>query len=104
MNRAKQSYTQSKRDFPQSRHARVQDAQNQAIAYLVQQEKYQKADDLDVEVTDKEVDERLDQLKQQYFQGKDEAFQKNLKDQGLTEEQVRIEIESRSSPRSSTGR
>jgi foldase protein PrsA len=95
MNRAKQSYTQSKRDFPKVGTPEYKTLQNQAIAYLVQQEKYrQKADDLDVEVTDKEIDERLDQLKQQYFQGKDEAFQKNLKDQGLTEEQVRTEIES----------
>jgi foldase protein PrsA len=95
MNRAKQSYKQSKRDFPKVGTPEYKTLQNQAIAYLVQQEKYrQKADDLDVEVTDKEIDERLDQLKQQYFQGKDEAFQKNLKDQGLTEEQVRTEIES----------
>lgn len=95
MNRAKQSYTQSKRDFPKVGTPEFKTLQNQAIAYLVQQEKYrQKADDLDVEVTDKEIDERLDQLKQQYFQGKDEAFEKNLKDQGLTEEQVRTEIES----------
>jgi parvulin-like peptidyl-prolyl isomerase len=94
MNRAKQSYKQSQRDFPKVGSQEYKTLQNQAVAYLVQQEKYrQKADDLDVEVTEKEIDDRLQQLKQQYFQGKEEAFQKNLKDQGLTEEQVRTEIE-----------
>ena len=64
--------------------------QNQAVQYLVQQEKYrQKAEDLDVEVSDKEVDGRLKQVKQQYFQGKEAEFQKNLKSQGLTVDQVR---------------
>ena len=94
MNRARQSYKQSKRDFPKVGTPEYKTLQNQAVAYLVQQEKYrQKADDLDVEVTDKEIDERVDQLKQQYFQGKEADFQKNLKQQGLTVEQVRTEIE-----------
>src|SRR5829696_566185 len=93
MTRAQSSYKQNKRDFPKTGTPEYKTLQNQAVAYLVQQEKYrQKAEDLDVEVSDKEVDQRLQQVKMQYFGGKQEEFEKNLKQQGLTEEQVRSEI------------
>jgi foldase protein PrsA len=93
MIRAKTSYQQNKRDFPKVGTPEYKTLQDQAVQYLVQQEKYrQKAEDLDVEVSDKEVDERLKQVKQQYFGGNDAQFQKNLKQQGLTVEQVRNEI------------
>lgn len=95
LGRAKTSYEQNKRPFPKVGTPEYKTVQNQAVQYLVQQEKYrQKAEDLDVEVTDKEVDDRLKQVKQQYFGGKEDEFQKNLKSQGLTVDQVRGEIES----------
>jgi foldase protein PrsA len=95
LNRAKTSYVQNKRDFPKVGTQEYKTLQTQAVQYLVQQEQYrQKAEDLDVEVTDKEIDDRLKQVKQQYFGGKEDEFQKNLKTQGLTVEQVRGEIES----------
>jgi foldase protein PrsA len=94
MIRAKTSYQQNKRDFPKVGTPEYKTLQDQAVQYLVQQEKYrQKAEDLDVEVTDKEVDERMQQVITQYFSGKREDFEKNLKQQGLNEEQVRAEIE-----------
>jgi len=43
-------------------------------------------------VTDKQVDQRLEQIKKQYFQGNQKKYEKQLKDQGLTEEQVRRDI------------
>jgi foldase protein PrsA len=95
LNRAKTSYEQNKRDFPKVGTPEYKTLQNQAVQYLVQQEKYrQSAEDLDVEVTDKEIDDRLKQVKQQYFGGKEDEFQKNLKSQGLTVAEVRSEIES----------
>lgn len=95
MSRAKLSYTNNKQDFPKAGTPEYRTLQNQAVAYLVQQEKYrQKADDLDVEVSEKELDDRVEQLKDQYFGGNDKQFQENLKTQGLTEEQIRGEIES----------
>jgi len=95
LNRAKTSYEQNKRDFPKVGTSEYKTLQNQAVQYLVQQEKYrQKAEELDVEVTDKETDDRLKQVKQQYFGGKEDEFQKNLKSQGLTVAEVRSEIES----------
>jgi len=94
MARAKTSYVQNKRPFPKAGTPEYRTLQNQAVQYLVQQEKYrQKADDLDIKVEDKEVNERLKQVKQQYFNGDDRKYLANLKQQGLTEEQVRREIE-----------
>lgn len=94
MARAKTSYEQNKRAFPKVGTPEYKTLQNQAVQYLVQQEKYrQKADDLDIKIEDKEVNERLKQVKDQYFNGDERKYQANLKQQGLTEEQVRREIE-----------
>ena len=95
LGRAKSSYEQNKRPFPKVGTPEYKTVQSQAVQYLVQQEKYrQKAEDLDVEVSEKEIDDRLKQVKQQYFQGNEAEFQKNIKSQGLTVEQIRSEIES----------
>lgn len=94
MSRAKTTYTQNKRDFPKVGTPEYKTLQNQAVQYLVQQEKYrQKADDLDIEIENKEIDERLKQVKQQYFGGDEAKYQQNLKQQGFTEAQIRAEIE-----------
>ena len=95
MARAKLSYTNNKQEFPKAGTPEYRTLQNQAVAYLVQQEKYrQKADELDVDVTDKEIEDRVAQLKQQYFGGNEKQYQDNLKQQGLTDAQIRGEIES----------
>ena len=95
MARARTSYTNNKQEFPKAGTPEYRTLQNQAIAYLVQQEKYrQEAEELDVEVTEKEIEERVAQLKQQYFGGNDKQYQENLKSQGLTDAQIRKEIES----------
>jgi parvulin-like peptidyl-prolyl isomerase len=95
MARAKTSYANNKQEFPKAGTPEYRTLQNQAIAYLVQQEKYrQEAEELDVEVTQKEIDDRVRQLKQQYFGGNDKQYRENLKSQGLTDAQIRQEIES----------
>jgi len=94
MHRARSAYEQRKTPFPKTGTPEYKALQTQAMQYLVQQAKYrQKADDLDVKVSDKEIDARLKQVKQQYFGGSEEQYKKNLKTQGLTDEQVRAEIE-----------
>ena len=68
---------------------------NQAVQFLVQREQFeQEADALDVEITEKQVDARLEQIQKQYFGGDKKKFDKQLKDQGLTEAQVRKDIRS----------
>ena len=60
------------------------------------------AEELDIEVTDEEIEKRLDELKKQFFEGSDE-YRKEIGKQGLTDEQVRDEIQERASlSRSST--
>jgi parvulin-like peptidyl-prolyl isomerase len=94
MDRAKTAYTQQKRDFPKTGTPEYKSLQNQAVQYLVQQAKYrEKAKDLDVKVTDKEVDARLKQVRQQYFGGSEAKYKKNLEQQHLTEADLRSQIE-----------
>ena len=63
------------------------------MTLLVQQaEREEKANDLGVDVTDKEVEKRLTQIKKQYFGGSEKKYQQQLKKQGLTDEQVRRDI------------
>jgi parvulin-like peptidyl-prolyl isomerase len=90
---AKKSYKNQKRDFPAAGSQEFQTLRNQAVQFLVQREQFeQKAKDLDVEVTDKQVDARLEQIQKQYFGGDKKKFEKQLKEQGITEKQVRNDI------------
>lgn len=97
MARAKKSYTAQKRDFPKAGSPDYQSLQGQAVAFLVQRVEYeQEADKLGVEVTDKEVADRVAEVKKQYFGGDDAKFKKQLGDQGYTvetfEDDVRAQL------------
>src|SRR6185503_16476625 len=93
ISQAKKSYELQKRDFPKIGSPEYNTLKNQAVQFLVQREQFEiKADDLDVEVTDKQVDDRLTQIKKQYFQGSDKKYREQLKQQGLTEESVKRDI------------
>ena len=90
---AKKSYKNQKREFPAAGSQEFQTLRNQAVQFLVQREQFeQKAEDLDVKVTDKQVDARLEQIQKQYFGGDKKKFEKQLKEQGITEAQVRNDI------------
>jgi parvulin-like peptidyl-prolyl isomerase len=93
MDQAKQSYQQRKQTFPNPGSAQYEQLKSQAVNYLVQQSEYeQKAKDLDVSVSDEQVDKKLEELKKQYFGGSQEKYEKQLKQQGLTEDQVRDQL------------
>jgi foldase protein PrsA len=90
---AKRSYKAQKRVFPKVGTAEYNVLKNQAVQFLVQRAQFeQKADELEVDVTDKQVDERLKQIKKQYFAGSEKRYKEQLKQQGLTDEQVRRDI------------
>jgi parvulin-like peptidyl-prolyl isomerase len=94
LSQAKKSYASQKRDFPKAGSAEYEQLKNQAVQYLVQRAEFaQKADDLDVQISDKQIDDRLDQIKKQYFGGSDKKYRTQLKQQGLTEQQVRDDIQ-----------
>ena len=90
---AKRTYAARKTPFPKAGSTQYKQLQDQAMQYLVQQsELEQKAKDLGVTVTDKDVDARLAQIKKQYFNGKEAEYRKQLKAQGLTEPQLRQDL------------
>jgi parvulin-like peptidyl-prolyl isomerase len=93
LGRAKLSYEQQQRSFPKAGTPEYQSLQTQAVAYLVQRAQYDlEAAERGLEVTDEEVDERIDEVKNESFEGDDAGWQKALEEQGYTEEDVRVEI------------
>jgi parvulin-like peptidyl-prolyl isomerase len=90
---AKKSYKNQKRDFPAAGSQEFQTLRNQAVQFLVQREQFeQEAESLDVEVTEKQIDARLEEILKQYFGGDQKKYEKQLKEQGLTEALVRNDI------------
>jgi peptidyl-prolyl cis-trans isomerase C len=93
ISQAKKSYKNQKREFPAAGSQEFQTLRNQAVQFLVQREQFeQEAGELDVEVTEKQVEARLAQIQKQYFGGDKAKYEKQLKEQGLTERQVRNDI------------
>jgi foldase protein PrsA len=92
---ARKGYVDRKQEFPAAGSREFQTLKNQAVQYLVQRVQFrQEAEDLEIEVTDKQVDARLEQIQKQYFGGDKEKYEKQLKDQGLTEAQVKRDLRS----------
>jgi parvulin-like peptidyl-prolyl isomerase len=90
---AKRTYKVKKTPFPKAGTTAYKSLQDQAMQYLVQEsELEQKAKGLGVEITDKDIDARLKQIKQQYFGGSETKYQAQLKTQGLTETQIKSDL------------
>jgi parvulin-like peptidyl-prolyl isomerase len=90
---AKKSYTTQKRPFPAAGSPELQTLKTQIVQTLVQQEQFeQQAEELDIAVTEQQVDARLAQIQKQYFGGDEKAYEKQLAEQGLTNAQVRKEL------------
>jgi foldase protein PrsA len=90
---AKRSYKARKTAFPKAGTTQYKQLEDQAMSYLVQQDELeQEASKLGITITDKDVTTRLKQLKQQYFQGSEKAYQAALKQQGLTEASLKQDL------------
>jgi foldase protein PrsA len=88
MARSKRGYTQQKRPWPKAGTQQFQQIQQSALTFLVQlQELEQKAKELDVDVTDKQIDAKYSQLQKQLGGAKNLKTQ--AKAQGLTLQDVR---------------
>ena len=93
IDQAKRSYSQQGRKFPKQGTADYETVKGQAVTLLVQQaEREEKAKSMGVDISDKDVQKRLDQIKKQYFGGSEKKYQAQLKKQKLTDEQVRKDI------------
>src|SRR5580765_5497102 len=90
---AKRSYKVQKRAFPKAGSTEYETLKNQAVGYLVQRCEFaDEANQLGIKITDKQVADRLAQIKKQYFGGSEARYKKQLKQQGLSTEQVTDDI------------
>jgi parvulin-like peptidyl-prolyl isomerase len=69
--------------------------QQNALQFLVQRVQFdQKAKELGVTVSEKEVDERLERVIKQFFGGSEKKYEQSLEKQGISGQQVRDELRS----------
>jgi foldase protein PrsA len=104
VDQAKRSYAAQKKPFPKPGTQVYGALRAQVIQFLVERSEYsQKAKELGVKVTDKDVEDRLNQVKQQYFVNPpgqkpasksqiDQRYNAQLKAQGLTDQDVKAGI------------
>jgi len=95
LDQAKRSFKQQGRAFPKAGSQEYAALKNQAVTVLVQAaEREVRAKQMKIDVSDKDVEARLKQIKKQYFQGSDKRYEQQLKKQGLSDAQVRSDIKS----------
>jgi parvulin-like peptidyl-prolyl isomerase len=92
---AKLTYEAQQQEFPKVGTPEYQNVQRQYVAYLVQREQFEhEADELGVELTEKEVDAEVEKFIKSRFEGNEKAFEKALKEQGFTREALRETLRS----------
>lgn len=90
---AQKNFQAQGRKFPKTGSSEYASIKSQAVTLLVQQtERTQKAKDLGISISDKQVSDRLAQIKKTYFGGSEAKYQAQLKKQGLTDAQVRDQV------------
>ena len=93
LGRAKHSYQQQGQKFPKQGTTQYETVKGQVVSLLVQEaEREQEAASMGVKVSTKQVDDRLEQIKKQYFGGSQKKYQAQLKKQGITDAAVRNDI------------
>lgn len=93
MERAQKSYKTNGQPFPKAGTSDYDRIKSQAVSFLVQKAEFaQEADKMGITISDKEIQDRLKQIKKQYFNNSEKAYQKQLKTQGLTQQEVESDI------------
>jgi foldase protein PrsA len=95
--RAKKAYEAQKQEFPKVGTPEYQNVQTQYVAFLVQREEFEKeADELGIEVTQKDVDKEVQEFIKSRYEGDRKAAEKALDEQGFTfeafEETIRTSV------------
>ena len=91
--RVRKTYQSNDREFPTAGTPEFQSLQSQAVEFLVQRIEFEKeAGGLGVAVTDKQVDNRVAQVKKQFFKNDQKAFDKQLRQQGYTLETFKADV------------
>ena len=88
--RTKTAYKNAGRTFPKAGTPEFNALKSQAVTWLVQKAQYEeKAEDLDISVSEQDIDKKLREVKQQFFQNDQSQYEKALKQQGYTEKELR---------------
>lgn len=94
LDQAKTNYEGQGQKFPKKGTDAYKQLTNSGVDYLIEQQLLKaEAEKLDVKVKAKDVKKRLDQLKESFFQGDAKRYKAELKKQGLTEKDVKANIE-----------
>ncbi len=100
LDQARNSYKANKQDFPEPGTEAYTALRKQAMQFLVQRAEFeQRADELEIKISEEDVDKQLATIKAQYF-GKDgkcnaaceKKYLAQISKQGLTEAQVREDV------------
>ena len=93
---AEKTYEAREQEFPAAGTPEFAQLRNAIVRSLVEQAQFEiAAEELDVTVTDEDVEKRLDELKEQFFEGDEQKYKDELEAQGLTEEQVKSDLRTR---------
>ena len=85
LQRTEKTYKAQKREFPKQGTSEYQSLRTQAVAFLVQREEYaREADKLGVEITDAQIQKKIDEVRKQYFGGDQKKFEQGLKEQSYS--------------------
>jgi len=96
LSQAQKTYEQREQEFPAAGTPEFAQLRAAIVKSLVEEAQFQiAAEELDITVTDEELETRLDELKDQFFEGDEQAYQDELEKQGLTEEQVLSDVRTR---------
>jgi parvulin-like peptidyl-prolyl isomerase len=93
---AKKTYEARDQEFPAAGTPDFAQLRNAIVRSLVEQTEFEiAAAELGIEVSDADVDKRLKELKEQFFEGDQAKYEAELDKQGLTDEQVRRDVRTR---------
>lgn len=96
LSQAQKTYEAREQEFPEAGTPEFAQLRNAIVTSLVEQAQFEiAAEELDITITDEDLDKRLDELKEQFFEGDEEAYKAELEKQGLTEEQVLKDLRTR---------
>lgn len=94
LNQARASAKESRRPFPKRGTAQYRQIREQLVQFLVRRAQLAaEAEDRGLEVSDDQIEERRKLLVRRYFGGNENRYEKQLKKDGVTEEQARADIE-----------
>ena len=96
LSHAEATYEAREQEFPAAGTPEFAQLRNALVRSLVEQAQFEiAAEELGITVTDEELDTRLEELKEQFFEGDEAKYQEELEKQGLTQEQVLKDLRTR---------